>query len=96
MNHVLRWSEATGLLQRARNAISQVQLMYIRACKLSDLQVSGLPFPSLLVGLGPVNSITDHTSITFVHFSKSFVLKSEPMIYGEESVSVLIVLPAVN
>ena len=96
MNHVLRWSEATGLLQRARNAISQVQLMYIRACKLSDIQVSGLPCPSLLVGLGLVNSITDHTSITLVHFSKSFVLKSEPMIYGEESVSVLIVLPAVN
>ena len=70
--------------------------MYIRAGKLSDLQVSGLPCPSLLVGLGLVNSITDHTSITLVHFSKSFVLKSEPMIYGEESVSVLIVLPAVN
>ena len=44
-----------------------------------------------------VNFIADHTSISKLsHFSKIYgTLESEPVIYGEVLVSVLIVLPAV-
>ena len=47
--------------------------MYTWASKLSDLQVSELPSPSLQFVLWILNSITDHTSITSSHFSKNLL-----------------------